>query len=289
MLNKIADHLTPNYSGLTVRRIFWILFAITLFIRFPFFFRDYVDRDESTFILMGQSWVNGHLPYTELWDLKPPVVFLFFAAVIALFGKSFMAIRFFGCILIVVSALFTFKIARTITTQKIAFWAAVGCVLLQSLFGSVQGVMSEHICMAFFMSALYILAHNKKLLMYFVSGLLMGFAVMTKLNMAYTILMLGLFILYEAYRAKQIFNGIKKTVVYGLGILLIVLGTFLPYYFQGISNVWWQSVIGASLEYAHTTVASVLKMTPALLVLLGFFLWALKKDTLTCAKVSFKF
>jgi len=28
------------------------LFLAALFIRFPFFFRDYIDRDESTFILM---------------------------------------------------------------------------------------------------------------------------------------------------------------------------------------------------------------------------------------------
>ncbi len=59
------------------RSVFLVLFAISFQIRLPFFFRDYVDRDESTFILMGQSWVDGHLPYTQLWDLKPPLVFLF--------------------------------------------------------------------------------------------------------------------------------------------------------------------------------------------------------------------
>ena len=44
------------------------LFLSALFIRLPFFTRDYIDRDESTFILMGQSVADGHLPYVHLWD-----------------------------------------------------------------------------------------------------------------------------------------------------------------------------------------------------------------------------
>ena len=73
-----------------------VYFVAALLIRLPFFFRDCIDRDESTFILLGQSWVDGFLPYTQLWDLKPPLVFLFFAIIIQIFGKSYIAIRLFG-------------------------------------------------------------------------------------------------------------------------------------------------------------------------------------------------
>ncbi|MFV1448861.1 hypothetical protein VBZ51_06925 [Maribacter sp. HS] len=65
------------FSQMKDTTVFLLLSLITLFIRFPFFFRDYVDRDESTFILLGQSWVDGFLPYTHLWDLKPPLTFAF--------------------------------------------------------------------------------------------------------------------------------------------------------------------------------------------------------------------
>jgi len=75
---------------------FLIFFLAALLIRLPFFFRDYIDRDESTFILMGQSWADGHLPYTQLWDLKPPLVFLFFTIVIKVFGESCIAICLLG-------------------------------------------------------------------------------------------------------------------------------------------------------------------------------------------------
>ena len=145
MLTKLFDYLSPKYNSLKNRSIFGILFLITFFIRLPFFFRDYIDRDESTFILMGQSWVNGHLPYMELWDLKPPLNFLFFAGILYTFGKSLIAIRFFGVLIVAITAYFTYKITTIVSTKKVGFWAAIFCVFLQSLFGSMQGVMSEHI------------------------------------------------------------------------------------------------------------------------------------------------
>ncbi|WP_281541521.1 ArnT family glycosyltransferase [Maribacter aestuarii] len=164
MFNKLKKQVSIRVKYLNENSVFFSLFLITLFIRFPFFFRDYIDRDESTFILLGQSWVDGQLPYLELWDLKPPLTFAFFAAIISIFGKSFLAIRFFGAVLVVITAFFTFKIAVHITTKKVAYWASVCCVLLLSLFGSLQGVMSEHICMAAFVPGLYLLISKKRII-----------------------------------------------------------------------------------------------------------------------------
>src|SRR5690606_36251459 len=96
------------------------LLLTALLIRFPFFFRDYIDRDESTFILMGQAWVEGHLPYTKLWDLKPPITFLFFAGIIKLFGKSFIAIRLFGTLIVAGTGLMAYGISRKTSSKKIS-------------------------------------------------------------------------------------------------------------------------------------------------------------------------
>ena len=55
--------------------VYLFLFGVALFIRFPFFFRDIIDHDESTFIFIGNSIADGYLPYDYLWDLKPPLLF----------------------------------------------------------------------------------------------------------------------------------------------------------------------------------------------------------------------
>lgn len=269
MFTKISSFTSPRYEDFDWKTVLLILFLVALFIRFPFFFRDYIDRDESTFIIMGQSWVNGHLPYTELWDLKPPITFLFFAIVIKLFGKSFIAIRLCGTALVALTALFTYGMATKITSKKIAFWCAIFCVFFLSLFGSLQGVMSEHICTFFFMAGLYVVFHKEHKIWYFISGLLLGLSVMSKLNMAYPVLILGLYLLWTGYRDQQLWPTIQKLFAMGCGTILMVLLTALPYYLEGNIHVWWQSIFEAPLAYSEGKFHSPLKTLPFLIVILG--------------------
>lgn len=269
-----------RYQDLDWKTVFFFLVVISVFIRFPFFFRDYVDRDESTFILMGQSWVNGHLPYTQLWDLKPPITFLYFAIIIKIFGKSFFAIRLFGSLLVALTAWFTYGIASKITSKKIAFWVAVFCIFFQSLFGSLQGVMSEHICTFFFVAALFILFTKEDSKWFFTAGLLLGLSVMTKLNMAYPVLSLGIFYLWEGFHTKRLWIHLKYLVFMGIGFVMTILFTLLPYYLQGISDVWWKSIFEAPLAYSGGKFHSPLKTVPFILVSIGFFYITYKKKLL---------
>ncbi len=280
MLNTLINKFTPHYQNLKYRTVFLILFLVSLFVRLPFFFRDYVDRDESTFILMGQSWVDGHLPYTELWDLKPPVTYLFFATIIYIFGKSFLAIRLVGALIVSITAFYTYKISITATTKKVGFWAAIGCVALLSMFGSLQGVMSEHICMFFFMPALYLLINKKSPQFYVVSGLLMGLALMTKLNLAYVVLVVGFYIFFLHLKERAYGSGILRSVLFGFGILIVIFLTFLPYYIEGYPEIWWKSVFLASLEYAGARRESIFSFLPITLFMGAFFYFSWKRKYL---------
>ena len=49
-----------------------LILLAALALRAPFFGVDVIDWDESTFILMGDAWAGGSLPYLELWDTKRP-------------------------------------------------------------------------------------------------------------------------------------------------------------------------------------------------------------------------
>ncbi len=272
----VFDLRNTNFIELKSRTVFLFLFLLAFIIRAPFFFRDYIDRDESTFILMGQSWVEGHLPYTELWDLKPPMTFLFFAGIIYAFGKSFIAIRIFGTLVVAITSFFTFKIGKEIGGPKLGLWTAIACTALQSLFGSLQGVMSEHLSVAFLMPAIFIILKYHKYYWYGLAGILLGLTVMTKLNLAYAVLILGLFLLYRSFAEEQLKQGLKNLVFLGLGAIIVILLTILPYYQNGIGALWWQSVILAPLEYAAANRGSLLDVVPTCLIIIGFFLWAWK-------------
>ena len=238
MLNKVIDRLIPNYSQLRSRTVFLCLLALSFFLRFPFVYRDYIDRDESTFILVGQAWVDGFLPYTELWDLKPPLTFLFFATIISVFGKSLIAIRLAGILVVAIIAWYTYKISKEISSGKVSLWAAVLTVFLVSMFGSLQGVMSEHLSMLFLMPALYLLIKHRTGRQYFLAGLLIGAAVMTKINLAYPALFLGLFIFLISVINSARPIRIGKVLILAIGGLLAVGLTVLPYSLEDQTALW---------------------------------------------------
>ena len=285
MSYTLINSIFKNYNDLKDRMVILLIFCLSFIIRLPFFFRDYIDRDESTFILMGQSWVEGHLPYTELWDLKPPLTFLIFGGIIYVFGKSFVAIRVFGALMVALTAFFAYKIGQEAHSKKIGFWAAISTVIMLSLFGSLQGVMSEHICMAFFMPGLYLLLKSKKTNFLFLSGLLMGMAVMTKINMAYTLVFLGIFLSYTEMRNRKWAKALFHTSLFGLGILLIIILTLLPYYLQGNTELWYKSVFRAPLAYIGARRYMWYELAPLYIVVVGFLILTYKKKLLDFKKV----
>ena len=284
MLKKTITYFTALYHSSNARAFFLSYFIIAFLIRFPFFFRDYIDRDESTFILMGQSWVDGFLPYTALWDLKPPITFLFFASLIYVFGKSFLAIRIAGVLLVAVTSIFTYKIGISIANKKVAFWSGLLLVILQSLFGSLQGVMSEHISIAFFIPALYLLIAKKRIVAYLFAGILLGLSLMTKLNLAYPILFIFLFFFWNAFKQKELFPYLFKILILGGAILVVILATAIPYYFNNDFQLWWQSVFKAPMAYSGSKDHSFLNVLPLAIVLFGFFFFGIKKQFLDYKK-----
>ena len=288
MPNKVITSLGAKFDKLSGKMVFMLLLAITFLIRLPFFFRDYIDRDESTFILMGQSLVDGHLPYTQLWDLKPPLIYFFFASIIYIFGKSFIAIRIAGVLAVAITAFFCFRISLQLTTKQVAFRSSVACVMLLSLFGSLQGVMSEHICMLFFMPAIYLLVTKTGHYAVFGAGLLIGLSVMTKLNMAYPALLMGCYMLYDSFKDRRERIHLSRPFLFGLGILAIIVLTWAPYYFTGKADMWWRSVILASLEYSASRRQSVLALSPIFILTGGFlvYCWRYKKLDFSNRKVQ---
>lgn len=229
---------------------------------------------------MGQSWVDGHLPYTELWDVKPPLTFAFFAALIHLFGKSFVAIRLAGTVLVAVTAWYTYKLGKTRLPSSWAYGIGMACVALQSLFGSIQGVMSEHICMAFFMMGLYLFLEHRKWSTMLAVGLLMGIVFMVKLNMAYAILFLGLFAFYRVMATKDWIRGGLGVLLFGLGIITVALLTLLPYYQEGLVRLWWASNFEAPVDYANARRYSIWGLLPYFLAFFAFLGWSRHKKVL---------
>lgn len=60
-----------------------------------------LGRDQGEFATIGRGLLDGRVPYTDLWNPKPPAVFVVYSAVIALFGETTQAIRLIDLMLFV--------------------------------------------------------------------------------------------------------------------------------------------------------------------------------------------
>ncbi|MCF8715177.1 glycosyltransferase family 39 protein [Joostella atrarenae] len=217
--------------------------------RFPFIFKDVTQWDESTFILMGQSWVDGYLPYTELWDLKPPLAFLYFALVIKIFGKSLFAIRFIALFLISLSSLYLYKIGKQLSGYAVGAWVGALYIIVPNLFyADLQGVMTEYIAMAAFIPGIWlILCREKK--MYVLAGILFGISIMIRLNLAYPVLFIIIWLYSYNYNSTPFIERFISTVKVIIGVSVPIILIMFVYSVNGFFMLWWDSVILAPLGY----------------------------------------
>ncbi|WP_165750039.1 hypothetical protein [Cellulophaga sp. Z1A5H] len=84
---------------------------------------------------------------------------------------------------------------------------------------------------------------------------------------------------YTDWKTKNIKSGIRNTILYGAGILLVIGLTILPYFLNGHLGLWWDSVIEAPMIYANTKRNSLLTFAP-LLVLIFLFLYVTTRKKL---------
>ncbi|MFH1680248.1 MAG: glycosyltransferase family 39 protein [Candidatus Eisenbacteria bacterium] len=230
------------------RRAFALLFLLTLLVRLPFLFEAMINWDESTFLLMGADILRGHLPYEHAWDNKPPLAFVPFAVVLAIFGKNVVGSRILGILLVSASAWILRRAAGRIVGSGAAMWAAVLLVLFAGAPPGVFATMTEHLALPLLCLVLDRLlsredAHRRIL----GTGILLGLAVLVRTNAAYACLgaAAGLWVLSP----KRI---VPRTAVLAAGCLLPALVAGIVYAGAGRLDLLVRSVIDAPLAYGSS-------------------------------------
>jgi 4-amino-4-deoxy-L-arabinose transferase-like glycosyltransferase len=64
-----------------------VVFCLGLLLTFGF------GRDQGLFTVIGRVMLAGGMPYRDAWDIKPPGIYLLYAATVALFGGAQVGIR----------------------------------------------------------------------------------------------------------------------------------------------------------------------------------------------------
>jgi hypothetical protein len=186
--NRLAQYATaPQRLSIKAQLFVAVSLSVLAFLmRFPWFFVDVIDIDEGVFLLMGQSLADGRLPYTEVWDNKPPLGFVFFAFIQLLIPNSIMFVRFAGTLLVAASAFFVFRISLRCASILTAFLSAVLTVVAISvLIPSGQSVMMEHVALVPLLGALALAIQGRAAIWSYIAiGVFIGMATLVRLNLA---------------------------------------------------------------------------------------------------------
>lgn len=105
------------------------ILLLTILVRVPTFFEPWWYGDEGISGAVAQVVNSGGLLYADAFDNKPPATYLFFALSLKLFGPSLGAIHLLTTLLVVISQIGIFTLAR-----KINMRAGLGAAALLGLF-----------------------------------------------------------------------------------------------------------------------------------------------------------
>lgn len=226
-----------------------IIATATLLFRLGSLFPEQIDWDEWSFILMGADVAQGHLPFVHQFDLKPPLIFFLFGAVIAVFGKSLLAIRLLGSLCVFAAASLVFLTGRRITGP----WSALAGALVWAVLASAPfglATSSELPAIAFLAAGVWRLGRaplgNRDAAL---GGLFVALAVLTRTNLALVALVLGALLLAAAVLKRE---HVSRTawLAYGVAGLVPPLLLVLTYAAVGELATLKLAMIDVPLAYS---------------------------------------
>jgi 4-amino-4-deoxy-L-arabinose transferase-like glycosyltransferase len=223
---------------------------LVLLTRVPYFFDYLIDADESTYLLMGRSLLDGHLPYTQLWDGKPPLAFALVAAFMAGPGNDVVQLRLWGAVLVFISAVLVRAIVRRSVDRQLGTPAALLFVIGCAVTESGQATMMEYVALPFMLGALRMLVDAPvTVVRACLGGALVAAAAMVRLNLAFVAPFLGLALLALSWRAGAV-PAIRVAVAFAVGGCVVVALVALPYLLQGDLELFVGSCLGAGMSHS---------------------------------------
>jgi hypothetical protein len=185
--------------------IWYKILGLALFVFFTQFYSistEVINWDESDFILMGESFYNGNLPYLELWDLKPPLHFIYIGTFFKLFNPSLLSARLAGDLIIFLTAVLLYIIARKVFKNYEAIFVPILYISLVS-FEFAQPTMTEYLSTFFIIISMLFFEKNSSRNI-FLSGIFISLAVFTRTNAAFVWIIFFILLIFTFERRKYL-------------------------------------------------------------------------------------
>ncbi len=266
-----------------------------------------IDRDESLYLLIAESWLNGNPPYTEIWDNKPPGIFLLLAIAFQILGEPIFAMRFLAIITVTCTCYFLYLIGKNIDDHQGKYIGLLAGILysIYSLNNGGTATNGEIIFAPFVTAAMVIFwqisqelnrqnqfAQDQSvklpLLKIFTMGLLFGLAMQIKYvvvtEIAVGFIFLTIYVIFTEKKSHnpQFLTGnfwrklIKVLLCFTSGLILPLLAIALYYLIIGDFAEYIYATITANTKYVAGTSFNINLFTKVInkQISRNFLLWS---------------
>jgi 4-amino-4-deoxy-L-arabinose transferase-like glycosyltransferase len=182
--------------------------------------------DVGTYAYIGDMILKGQIPYRDIWDNKPPLIYYLNALLFKIFGSHYNTIAIFEIGWIFITSIFIYKLARSIFQRTISlcisliFAVYISTLQIAQCFGEIE----TYAILPSIISVLSVIQYKKtaKSFFLFISGLMVSAAFLFKPNFAIIVLPLILYLMINSFYKKQ-------SILYLLSeYLILVLGILVP-------------------------------------------------------------
>jgi 4-amino-4-deoxy-L-arabinose transferase-like glycosyltransferase len=224
------------------------ILGLTFLLRMKFWNQPF-QMDEGVYAYIGWGMLDGLVPYKDVFDHKPPGIYLLYSLVFLLTEPSTINVKVFASIYTLGTTLAVFLLARKVAGTK------AGC-LSALLFGIFScgpkieggGVNTEIFMILPYTLAAYFLlraAETDKRRSYFLAGLFTGLACTIKQVAVVNVLWIAAFLLFRIWRrrtGKRVSDIAADAAAVAVGMVLPWIPFALYFYVQdGLHEFfYWQ-------------------------------------------------
>jgi len=250
-------------------------------------------RDSGVFLYMGWRMLNGDVPYLNVWDHKPPVIFFINALGLFLGQGSRWGVWFLEFLFLLVATWVGFRLLKKSFGLATAVISTTLWLLTFEFIYQGGNLTTEYTLPLQFLALalVYDVDSTGSKIRWLLIGLLGGVVFMTKQVSIGIWLAIGLYLLFQRLRSRQVSRLVKELFLMFLGVAIIILGFVVYFAYHHALSQFWDAAFAYNFVYASVgnkaRLFSIL-MGVAPLTWMGLFQFALIGYFLALASVYFK-
>jgi len=220
----------------------WLLAMLLFFVflRLPTLYEP-LGRDQGIFATIASGLLEGKIPYRDLWDHKPPGIYVLYALAFKLLGMGIRSIPLFDGLYTIFTLLLFFKLAKEFFDRNSAYLATLLLtILLSGIFflGWWGRGQPEVFILLPLLGMIYLLKpvelRERPSSFILLAGISGGIAFSLKSTIFPLLFLIFLFLLIESgINSEGIKKGTLKVLLFSLGVIIALLPFLIFFWVNG--------------------------------------------------------